>query len=1432
MKKRIVAAVLALLMVCSSMPMSDIAEFVPDVGISVSAASSVEVKNYNGQATQITYDVKKDKQLGDYLSITVPTGFFENKSEVIVDTTSIKNALTSAGVTVTGYAYVELNYRFDMSKHSLLSSVKFTDSFITKLGNNMFTSHTNLTNADLGKSIKYLGDSVFSNCTNFVGTSNNIMNLSNVVSIGNGTFNSCKSLAGVTLSSSLTSIGDTAFSSCSKLINVTIPKSVKTIGKNAFSSNAALVSVTFENGSLLESMGDNTFSNCTSLSKVNVGTTENTFPTKLTSVGKNLFSGCTSLQKFTLNTALVAVPEYMFLNCTSLKEVVFPSKSECLLIGEGAFQNCSSIIQMTLSDKVAGIGPRAYSGCTKLSKLIVPDDLAAFVPASSNTATFDKCYALSLAPKSKASQLKANQIIIPDKITYIPTLCFSNCTGITDVVMPKVTDIGGGAFSGCTSLPKITVPDAVTTIRESVFEKCSSLTTVVYSKNLKEIEQKAFKDCKALKTATPNGTAVIKDTVQIPKSCGAAQKEAFANCTSIKYINVLGGTSSEFATIGESAFSGCSSLEGSTVDGTSSQELKFPKLVTVIQAKAFEKCTKLKTIQFEGNVTTIGDYVFQNCSSLTKVTVNPTITQIGQSAFLNCSSLTTLPVTKTGASALTQLERIYPSTFQGCTSLKVVDISAANKIESIDQLAFSGCTNMTKLILPAKGAVKSIGNNAFQNCTNLEVVNTTTSATKTEFPKTIVSIGLGAFINTGLKDVTLHKPSDTNAYNTIGDSAFSGCTKLTNVDFSDTNLTTLPKSIFNKDEALTTVKLPTTLVAISESAFADCKALSTINSTTKGTASLPANLKTIGAYAFQNTHCLSKFVIPAATDNIDMSAFNSTLTYTQADLDSGKINPLKEFSVASANPNYKSTNGVLYNKDGSTLLRYPRMKTGTSFTVPSSVTEIAQAGMGSNNYLEKVTIGANVAKISKEAFNKMTGLRSVDFGTNTTVEFEQGAFTGFSGNPKIVFYAAKGSTAEAYALKNSNIITFIDNSMKATSLEIKQGYNLTVSRTSGKFQLEAVLKTASGKVTTDVLTWTCDNTDVVSVDNNGNVTPRANGTAKITVKSASGLTKVVTINVGDEVVRLWGSGRYATAADISEKMYDKKTADTKTDTVILAYGLNSADALAGVPLARKLNAPILLTTKDKLPDETLAEIKRLGATKVKILGGTGAISEKVVQTLKDNGIKDIERIAGGTRYGTATAIAKKVNSAPTEIFFVYGLDYADALSASAVAAAKGAPIIYLKTDGSIDADTAAYLATVKGKVKNAYVIGGKGVISDAMMKKAADALGLTVNKTVTRTAGSNRYETCVEVNKKFASVLPGTAICLATGNDFPDALAGGVFAAKNSAPLFLVNTKLKTFKLTDTQTAYLKDKGAKRFYVFGGTGAVPDNVVSVVKAVK
>ncbi len=403
-------------------------------------------------------------------------------------------------------------------------------------------------------------------------------------------------------------------------------------------------------------------------------------------------------------------------------------------------------------------------------------------------------------------------------------------------------------------------------------------------------------------------------------------------------------------------------------------------------------------------------------------------------------------------------------------------------------------------------------------------------------------------------------------------------------------------------------------------------------------------------------------------------------------------------------------------------------------------------------------------------------------------------------------FTKKVTGAKVSATTTDSVTLKWDNPTYAAGVVIRR-YN----ETTGKYDTIA-------KLGTDKTSYTDKGLDAEKAYKYVIYTYKLNGTTTVLSDEYVKLSaKTQQAQKQAEIIRYEGSNRFLTAVEISKASFP-----SGAKTVVLAYGMNYADALAGVSLAKAMNAPILLTNLKAIPNETLAEIKRLGAKNVIILGGIGAVSADVEKVLKKSGLKT-ERIAGATRFETATKIAERLQilngKKPQEVFFVYAFNSADALSVSAVAAVKGAPVIYLKTMGDLDEATSAYLKSIKGRVNNAYVIGGDGVISNDMMKKAGKALGVTAK----RVFGKDRFETCVAVNTKFKSVLNGDTICVATGMDFPDALAGGVFAAMNKAPLFLVNGKAKTLNLSDLQAAYLKTKAAKKICVLGGTGAVPDS---------
>lgn len=286
--------------------------------------------------------------------------------------------------------------------------------------------------------------------------------------------------------------------------------------------------------------------------------------------------------------------------------------------------------------------------------------------------------------------------------------------------------------------------------------------------------------------------------------------------------------------------------------------------------------------------------------------------------------------------------------------------------------------------------------------------------------------------------------------------------------------------------------------------------------------------------------------------------------------------------------------------------------------------------------------------------------------------------------------------------------------------------------------------------------------------------------------------------------RLAGADRYRTAVKVSQAGWKE------ADTVILVRGDDFADALCAGPLAKKYNAPILFTEKYSVNSYTLTEIERLNATKVIIIGGYGAISGNVDNALDSEGINEIERIYGSNRYETSVKIAQRLGS--KEAALATGGEYADALSISAIAAAKGFPIL-LTSPNELPLNVKQHLNNYK--IEKTYLIGGDGAISKNIEKQVPSPL---------RLAGKNRYETNRLVLEHFAKDLDFNKIFTATGegkNSFADALTGVALAAQSSSPIVL-NSSILPAETKD----FIQGKMtvASEIIALGGENVVPSEV--------
>ena len=227
----------------------------------------------------------------------------------------------------------------------------------------------------------------------------------------------------------------------------------------------------------------------------------------------------------------------------------------------------------------------------------------------------------------------AGDVVIPSSVTY-------------NTKTLKVPTIGGYAFSGCTSLTSVTIPNSVTEINRSAFLGCTSLTSVTIPNSVTVIENDAFSGCTSLTSIT------------IPNSVEMIYMGAFMNCTSLTSIMFPNSVT----VIGENAFSGCTSLTS----------IMLPNSVTEIIPNTFSGCTSLTSITIPNSVTTIGKLAFSGCTSLSTVVLSENLTKIEEKAFQNCSQLTTITI----PGHVTSIDR---SAFYGCESLQKLTLEDSDQ---------------------------------------------------------------------------------------------------------------------------------------------------------------------------------------------------------------------------------------------------------------------------------------------------------------------------------------------------------------------------------------------------------------------------------------------------------------------------------------------------------------------------------------------------------------------------------------------------------------------------------------------------------------------------------------------------------------------------------------------------------------------------------
>ncbi len=652
------------------------------------------------------------------------------------------------------------------------------------------------------------------------------------------------------------------------------------------------------------------------------------------------YSNRSSIKKVIIGDGVTSIGDYAFYWCRSLTSVTIPDGVTS--IGDYAFYWCSSLTSVTIGDSVTSIGDSAFSECTSLTGITV--DVNNEYYAADNGILYNKekttlvCYP---AGKTETS------FVIPDNVTSIGYGAFSYCESLTSVIIgDSVTSIGDRAFYECSSLTSVTIPDSVTSIGDWAFSWCTSLTSVTIPDSVTSIGSYAFYNCTSL-------TSVI-----IPNSVTSIGDDAFRNCTSLTSVTIPDSVTS----IGDYAFYDCTSLTSVTIGDS----------VTSIGGRAFYNCTALTSVTIGDSVTSIGGSAFYNCTSLTSVTIPDSVTSIGEGAFCNCTSLTSVTI----PDSVTSIE--YRA-FYKCTSLTSVTIG--DSVTSIGGRAFYNCTSLTSVTIG--NGVTSIGDYAFYGCTSL---------TSLTIGNSVTSIGIYAFDNTAYyndannwEDHVLYignhlidaKTDITDNYVVKGGTkkiaayAFDWCAELTSVTIPD-SVTSIGDYAFLNCYSLTSVTIPDSVTYLGAAVFRQCDALTDV------AFGSDSQLNAINSYAFEGCDSLVSVAIPDTVTAIAYSSFASCTSLSAVTIPDS-VNSigyeafedcisLTEINVDAANSEYSSSEGVLFNKEKTTLIQYPAGNARTNYAIPDSVTSISNSAFSGCTALTSVIIPDSVTSIGEYAF--------------------------------------------------------------------------------------------------------------------------------------------------------------------------------------------------------------------------------------------------------------------------------------------------------------------------------------------------------------------------------------------------------------------------------------------------------------------------------
>lgn len=706
-----------------------------------------------------------------------------------------------------GSFYYSVTGHSDEMDTEIVIPAKLDGCLVKTIGDNAFSSCTDLTSVKIGNGVSSIGNNAFAGCENLT----SVKMGKNVIGIGDEAFRSCANLTSITLPDVLESIGAHAFQ-YTPLTSVNIPESVKTIGDEAFRGCGSLASVGFEEG--LTSIGDGAFREC--------ALTSVTIPNSVTSIGEWTFSYNRSLTTAILGDDIEEIKSYTFFECSALSSVIIPDGVTS--IGSSAFSGCHLLTSIKLPESLTSLGGSALPGAMKSIEL--PN---AFTVISEGLFYSNNFQYIKLGNKVKSigkNAFGSSEMVIEIGTSTPPTIAsdaFPNVEYLSDlnVIVPnaaaetvyrKKAVWEEMTFSNKENISEVTVntpgdlsielimecgmmPAKVVDLKVNGTINADDFTQMLV--NMKSLLRLDLSDCDI--TEIPDDAMSGKTQLQeltLPTGLQIIGKRAFQNCP---YLTGELDLPTTLTSIGESSFVGTNYISVKLPNSLKTigdyafnnlpiqQRLVLPNRLTSVGAHAFDG-TKITGLVIPDGVKSIGDGAFAETPIEGHVTIPDGITYLGEGAFRNTRiSSVFLPNSVT---------TLCTGLFQGCSNLNLVYVP--DNFTDMSNYAFDGCGALTTLRLSANTA--TMGEYSLQS-TPLEYV---------KVPSQVEVLSKGVLKNcTKLESLSL--PANLK---TVEAEALYGCTALRNMSVEAIT----PPTIKNRS-AIRGINTDKCLISIPTSAY-------------------------------------------------------------------------------------------------------------------------------------------------------------------------------------------------------------------------------------------------------------------------------------------------------------------------------------------------------------------------------------------------------------------------------------------------------------------------------------------------------------------------------------------------------------------------------------------------------------------------------------